>query len=163
MRVLLLYTDAPWYEAMGYDEAWRTALEAEGATVEQLARVPERWYRDGPPARELDLVIGHVLAEEVAGNGETLRAAAQTAWVASVSADATSAATGLSMGAPAASRSAAARSVSPLPTTSSASTCAMTRSSSAAGGPSRHQRSGARGSCSTVAPSASSAARQASS
>jgi glutathione synthase/RimK-type ligase-like ATP-grasp enzyme len=76
VRVLLLYTDAPWYRGTGYDEAWRAALEAEGATVEQLPRVPERWYRDGPPAAELDLVIAHVLAEEVVGNGETLRAAA---------------------------------------------------------------------------------------
>lgn len=76
MRVLLLYTDAPWYAGAGYDRAWRTALEAEGAQVEQLARAPERWYRDGAPAAELDLVIAHVLAEEVQGNGETLRAAA---------------------------------------------------------------------------------------
>jgi glutathione synthase/RimK-type ligase-like ATP-grasp enzyme len=76
VRVLLLYTDAPWYEGMGYDAAWRAALEAEGATVEQLPRAPERWYREGPPARELDLVIAHVLAEEVVGTGETLRAAA---------------------------------------------------------------------------------------
>jgi glutathione synthase/RimK-type ligase-like ATP-grasp enzyme len=76
VRVLLLYTDAPWYAGTGYDRAWRAALEAEGATVEQLARVPERWYRLGPPAREIDLVIAHVLAEEVVANGETLRAAA---------------------------------------------------------------------------------------
>jgi glutathione synthase/RimK-type ligase-like ATP-grasp enzyme len=76
VRVLLLYTDASWYEGTGYDRAWRAALEAEGATVEQLPRAPERWGRDGPPAAELDLVIPHVLAEEVAGNGETLRAAA---------------------------------------------------------------------------------------
>jgi len=76
VRVLLLYTDAPWYAGTGYDRAWRTALEAEGATVEQLARIPERWHRDGPPARELDLVIPHVLAEEVVASGQTLRAAA---------------------------------------------------------------------------------------
>ncbi len=76
MRVLLLYTDAPWYAGTGYDGAWRTALEAEGASVEQLARVPERWHREGPPAAELDLVVAHVLAEEVVANGETLRAAA---------------------------------------------------------------------------------------
>jgi len=76
VRVLLLYTDAPWYAGTGYDRAWRTALEAEGATVEQLARAPERWYRDGPPAGDIDLVIPHVLAEEVTGTGETLRAAA---------------------------------------------------------------------------------------
>ncbi len=75
MRVLLLYTDASWYAGTGYDAAWRAALEAEGATVEQEARAPERWYRDGPPAG-LDLVIPHVLAEEVVACGETLRAAA---------------------------------------------------------------------------------------
>ena len=75
MRVLLVYTDADFYAGTGYDAAWRTALEAEGATVEQLARVPERWYRDGPP-RDVDLVVAHVLAEEVIACGETLRAAA---------------------------------------------------------------------------------------
>ena len=75
MRVLLLYTDADFYAGAGYDAAWRQALEAEGVTVEQLARVPEAWYRLGPP-QDVDLVIGHVLAEEVVACGETFRAAA---------------------------------------------------------------------------------------
>ncbi len=74
MHVLLLYTDAPFYAGQGYDEAWTSALEAEGARVTQLPRIPAGWYADGPPAA--DLVIGHVLAEEVVVCGETLRAAA---------------------------------------------------------------------------------------
>lgn len=74
MHVLLLYTDAPYYAGAGYDAAWRAALEAEGATVTQLARIPAGWAAGGPPA--FDLVVPHVLAEEVVACGETLRAAA---------------------------------------------------------------------------------------
>ncbi len=76
MHVILLYTDAAFYAGQGYDEAWREALAAEGARVTQLPRIPAAWYADGPPAREIDLVIAHVLAEEVLACGETLRAAA---------------------------------------------------------------------------------------
>lgn len=76
MHVLLLYTDARFYAGTGYDAAWRAALEAEGATVTQLARIPPGWYADGPPVDEVDLVIPHVLAEEVVTCDETLRAAA---------------------------------------------------------------------------------------
>lgn len=72
--MLLLYTDAGFYAGAGYDRAWRTALEAEGARVTQLPRIPASWYADGPPA--FDLVVPHVLAEEVVACGETLRAAA---------------------------------------------------------------------------------------
>lgn len=71
--MLLLYTDAPFYAGTGYDAAWCAALEAEGARVTQLARIPDAWVRDGPPP--FDLVIPHVLAEEVVACGETLRAA----------------------------------------------------------------------------------------
>jgi glutathione synthase/RimK-type ligase-like ATP-grasp enzyme len=73
--VLLLMTDAEFYDGAGFDRAWTEALEAEGAQVQQLARLPEAWQRDGVPPG-IDLVVPHVLAEEVAVFGETLRAAA---------------------------------------------------------------------------------------
>lgn len=74
MRALLVYTDAPFYDGTGYDEAWRTALTAQGAQVDQIAGVPEAWHRSGPPA-DLDLVVAHVLVEELVAGGDTLRAA----------------------------------------------------------------------------------------
>ena len=74
MRVLLLVTDAPWYEPTGYAEAWTRALEEQGAEVDRLAALPSAWAVDGPPA--YDLVVGHVLVEEVAAFAPTLQAAA---------------------------------------------------------------------------------------
>jgi [lysine-biosynthesis-protein LysW]---L-2-aminoadipate ligase len=74
VRVLLLYTDADFYAGVGYDRAWRAALERHGATVDQLPGMPASWALDGPP--EYDLVIPHVLVEEVAAFAPTLRAAA---------------------------------------------------------------------------------------
>jgi glutathione synthase/RimK-type ligase-like ATP-grasp enzyme len=76
MRVLLVYTDAGFYAGTGYDRAWRRALEAQGATVQQLAALPPAWARDGVPAASFDLVIAHVLVEEVAVHAPTLRLAA---------------------------------------------------------------------------------------
>ena len=43
MRVLLVITDAPWYEPTGYAEAWVGALEAEDATVDRVAALPVGW------------------------------------------------------------------------------------------------------------------------
>ena len=74
MRVLLVITDAPWYEPTGYAAAWTTALEAEGASVDRLAALPASWAVSGPPS--YDLVIGHVLVEEVAAFAPTLQAVA---------------------------------------------------------------------------------------
>lgn len=74
MRALLVYTDAHFYAQAGYDTAWRTALEAEGAEVDQIAGVPEPWHREGPP-EDVDLVVAHVLVEELVAGGDTLRAA----------------------------------------------------------------------------------------
>lgn len=76
MRVLLIYTDAPWYAASGYDDAWRRALEERGCEVEVLARMPADWGTRGPPTDRWDLVIPHVLVEEVIAHAETLRLAA---------------------------------------------------------------------------------------
>lgn len=73
MRVLLVYTDADFYAGCGYDAAWRAALEAQGARVEQLAALPEAWARDGVPAGRYALAIPHVLVEEVAAFAPTLR------------------------------------------------------------------------------------------
>ncbi len=76
MRILLVYTDADFYAGCGYDRAWRAALEAQGADVEQLAELPAAWARDGVPADRYDLAIAHVLVEEVAAFAPTLRLAA---------------------------------------------------------------------------------------
>jgi glutathione synthase/RimK-type ligase-like ATP-grasp enzyme len=72
VRVLLVITDAPWYEPTGYAAAWVQALEAEGATVERADGLPAGWAAGGPPA--YDLVVGHVLVEEVAVFAPTLQA-----------------------------------------------------------------------------------------
>lgn len=73
-RVLLVITDRDFYAGTGYAEAWTSALRAEGAEVERLARMPADWSLHGPPP--VDLVIPHVLVEEVASYGESLQLAA---------------------------------------------------------------------------------------
>ena len=75
MRIALIITDADFYAHTGYAEAWVRALEDEGAEVERLARVPEAWAVDGPPADRWDLAIAHVLCEEVAVFADTLKVA----------------------------------------------------------------------------------------
>jgi len=74
VRVLLVITDAPWYEPTGYAEAWVRGLTAEGAEVQRLTALPPRWAAEGPPA-DVDLVIPHVLVEEVAAFGATMQLA----------------------------------------------------------------------------------------
>ncbi|MDP9392827.1 MAG: ATP-grasp domain-containing protein [Actinomycetota bacterium] len=74
MRVVLVITDQPWYEPTGYADAWVRALRSEGADVERLASLPPRWAVDGPP-RDVDLVIPHVLVEEVASFAVTMQLA----------------------------------------------------------------------------------------
>jgi [lysine-biosynthesis-protein LysW]--L-2-aminoadipate ligase len=71
VRVLLVMTDEDWYEAAGYAAAWVRALEAEGAEVERLARVPADWPVSGPPPGRYDLAIAHVLVEEVVAYAPT--------------------------------------------------------------------------------------------
>jgi len=71
VRVLLVMTDVDWYERAGYAAAWVRALEAEGAEVERLARVPADWPVSGPPAGRYDLAIAHVLVEEVVAYAPT--------------------------------------------------------------------------------------------
>ncbi|WP_147262052.1 RimK family alpha-L-glutamate ligase [Blastococcus sp. TF02A-26] len=71
MRVLLVITDVDWYENAGYAAAWVRALEAEGAEVERLARVPADWSVTGPPRGRYDLAIAHVLVEEVVAYAPT--------------------------------------------------------------------------------------------
>ncbi|MGY1793055.1 ATP-grasp domain-containing protein [Geodermatophilus sp. SYSU D00525] len=71
MRVLLVITDEDWYEDAGYAAAWVRALEAEGAEVERLARVPDDWPVTGPPPGRHDLAIAHVLVEEVVAYAPT--------------------------------------------------------------------------------------------
>ena len=74
MRVALIVTDEDFYAGTGYAEAWTASLQAEGCTVERLARVPAEWAVAGPPA--YDLAIAHVLVEEVAAFAPTLQVAA---------------------------------------------------------------------------------------
>jgi len=74
--ILIVYTDSTHYQGVGYREAWIEALNREGATVEVLAAPPAGWGRTGPPRGRWDLVIPHVLVEEVAAFSPTLRLAA---------------------------------------------------------------------------------------
>jgi [lysine-biosynthesis-protein LysW]---L-2-aminoadipate ligase len=76
VRIGLLYTDADFYAGAGYDAAWREALESLGCGVDVLPRAPAAWAIDGPPSDRWDLVVPHVLVEEVAAFAETMRAAA---------------------------------------------------------------------------------------
>ncbi len=75
MRIALVITDADFYVHTGYAEAWERALRDEGAEVDRIARLPEDWGADGPPAGRWDLAIAHVLCEEVEAFGDTLKAA----------------------------------------------------------------------------------------
>ncbi len=76
MRIALLYTHADFYAGAGFDRAWATALAELGCEVDVLAEAPAAWALDGPPAGRWDLVVPHVLVEEVAAFAPTLRAAA---------------------------------------------------------------------------------------
>jgi glutathione synthase/RimK-type ligase-like ATP-grasp enzyme len=76
VRVLLVYTDDPDYQRTGYAEAWTRALEEKGSEVERLPRMPPEWSVGGPPTDRWDLVIPHVLVEEVAAYAGTLKLAA---------------------------------------------------------------------------------------
>lgn len=74
VRVLLLITDAHWYEPTGFADAWVRALRDEGAEVTRAAGIEAGWVAAGVPG--YDLVIPHVLVEEVAAFGATMAAAA---------------------------------------------------------------------------------------
>lgn len=76
MRALLLYPGSPWYRGTGYDQAWRAALEQHGCALDVLHGPPPAWAREPVPAERWDVVIPHVLVEEAASFGPTLRAAA---------------------------------------------------------------------------------------
>ena len=73
VRIALIVTDEDFYAGTGYAEAWTGALEAEGGTVDRLARIPPEWAVSGPP--RYDLAIAHVLVEEVAAFAPTLQLA----------------------------------------------------------------------------------------
>lgn len=74
MHVALLMTDADVYAGTGYAQAWTGALRDAGAQVERLTGLPASWATGGAP--RYDLVVPHVLVEEVAAFGPTLQAAA---------------------------------------------------------------------------------------
>ena len=76
MRVLLVITDSPHYAGTGFAEAWTAALERRGCEVDRLAAIPPAWGRSGPPLGAWDLVIPHVLVEEVAAFAPTMQLAA---------------------------------------------------------------------------------------
>src|SRR4051794_35164569 len=75
MRVLLAITDEGFYEDTGYAEAWCRALRERGADVDRLAGVPPEWALDGPPADRWNLVVAHVLVEEVAAFAPVMKLA----------------------------------------------------------------------------------------
>ena len=75
MRVLLVMTDSVHYAGTGFAEAWTAALERRGCEVERLARIPPGWATHGPPPQRWDIVIPHVLVEEVAAFGATMQLA----------------------------------------------------------------------------------------
>lgn len=75
VRVALVITDEDFYAGTGFAEAWTAALEAEGAEVDRLARMPAAWSVHGPPADRYDVALAHVLVEEVAAFGPTLKTA----------------------------------------------------------------------------------------
>jgi glutathione synthase/RimK-type ligase-like ATP-grasp enzyme len=68
-------TDAPWYEPTGYAAEWTRALEAEGARVDGLARIPPDWTETGAGPGRYDVAVTHVLAEEVAALAPTFQLA----------------------------------------------------------------------------------------
>ena len=76
MRVLLVITDSPHYAGTGFAEAWTAALARQGCEVDRLAAIPPEWARSGPPLGTWDLVIPHVLVEEVAAFAPTMQLAA---------------------------------------------------------------------------------------
>ena len=76
MRVLLVITDSPHYAGTGFAEAWTAALERRGCGVDRLAAIPPEWASSGPPLDSWQLVIPHVLVEEVAAFSPTMRLAA---------------------------------------------------------------------------------------
>ncbi len=75
MRVLLIMTSSPHYAGTGFAEAWTAALERQGCEVDRLDGIPSRWALDGPPADHWDVVVPHVLVEEVAAFAPTMQLA----------------------------------------------------------------------------------------
>lgn len=75
MRVLLVITDAPHYAGTGFAEAWTKALRRRGCEVDRLADVPSDWGTHGAPRGRWDMVIPHVLVEEVAAFAPTMQLA----------------------------------------------------------------------------------------
>ena len=73
MRILIVHSEDPDYRAMGYADAWRTALEERGCEVDVLGHLPPAWATDGVP--RYDLAISHVLVEEVVAYAPTLKLA----------------------------------------------------------------------------------------
>jgi glutathione synthase/RimK-type ligase-like ATP-grasp enzyme len=76
VRVALVITDGDFYEPTGYADAWVRALREQGAEVDRLARIPDAWGAEGVPRDRWDLAIAHVLTEEAAVFGDTLKVAA---------------------------------------------------------------------------------------
>ncbi|MGQ7298176.1 ATP-grasp domain-containing protein [Quadrisphaera sp. KR29] len=76
MRAALVITDEDFYAGTGYAEVWERTLGELGWDVERIARVPPSWGSAGPEPGRYDLAVPHVLVEEVAVFGATMRAAA---------------------------------------------------------------------------------------
>ena len=76
MRILLLYPNLEKYRPTGYDRAWARALQELGCRVDLVPSAPDAWTRSGPPAERWDLVVPHVLIEDIVACGPALRTAA---------------------------------------------------------------------------------------
>jgi glutathione synthase/RimK-type ligase-like ATP-grasp enzyme len=75
MRVLIVMTNSPHYAGTGFAEAWTAALRRRGCDVDRLAEIPPQWALGGPPTDRWDMVIPHVLVEEVAAFSPTMQLA----------------------------------------------------------------------------------------
>src|SRR4051794_4439666 len=75
MRVLLAITDEGFFEDTGYAEAWGRALRERGAAAAGRAGAPPEWALAGPPADRWNLVVAHVLVEEVAAFAPVMKLA----------------------------------------------------------------------------------------
>ncbi len=69
-------TVSPHYAGTGFAEAWTEALRRRGCEVDRLAAIPPEWATQGPPRERWQMVIPHVLVEEVAAFSATMQVAA---------------------------------------------------------------------------------------
>ena len=72
----MLHTSDPDYHDLGYAEGWRRCLRHNDVEPVIIGHVPTAWWLEGPPVDDYDLVIPHVLVEEVVEEAPLWQAAA---------------------------------------------------------------------------------------